>query len=330
MAGGAVAARIDPLTSATSSRRRATGPASRRRKVRGQARRRGDAGGRDVGFGYGSLAAGADILFAEALLDRGASLHVVLPFDRERICRGIGSALGRGWVGAVRRLPQRGGDGALRHRDQYLGDDHLFGYCSQLAMGLALLRGAPSVGRASSRSPSGTAAVDRAWRHRGRCRALDGAPAMRSTSIPVGDGSRPGRPPARRSVALERRTRAMLFGDIHGFSKLTDTAVAAVYRRDARHRRGGDRAEPGRHPARQYLGRRAVPGVRRRRQGGQLRARAAGGARRDRQGGGRAAGRHGVAHRATSRAGLHGARPDPAAATISSARMSAALRASSR
>lgn len=38
---------------------------------------------RDIGFGYGSLAAGADILFAEALLDRGAGLHVVLPFERD-------------------------------------------------------------------------------------------------------------------------------------------------------------------------------------------------------------------------------------------------------
>src|SRR5262249_909104 len=36
-----------------------------------------------VGFGYGSLASGADILFAEALLARGAELHAVLPFERE-------------------------------------------------------------------------------------------------------------------------------------------------------------------------------------------------------------------------------------------------------
>jgi hypothetical protein len=32
-----------------------------------------------IGFGYGALAAGADIILAEALLDRGAALHVVLP-----------------------------------------------------------------------------------------------------------------------------------------------------------------------------------------------------------------------------------------------------------
>jgi hypothetical protein len=38
---------------------------------------------REVGFGYGSLAAGADILFAEELLHSGAELNVTLPFDLE-------------------------------------------------------------------------------------------------------------------------------------------------------------------------------------------------------------------------------------------------------
>jgi hypothetical protein len=36
-----------------------------------------------IGFGYGALAAGADIRIAEALLDRGAELHVVLPSEPE-------------------------------------------------------------------------------------------------------------------------------------------------------------------------------------------------------------------------------------------------------
>jgi len=36
----------------------------------------------DIGFGYGSLAAGADIMIAEALLDEGAELHVILPVSK--------------------------------------------------------------------------------------------------------------------------------------------------------------------------------------------------------------------------------------------------------
>ena len=37
----------------------------------------------DVGFGYGALAAGGDIIFAEALLEQGAQLHVVLPCPKD-------------------------------------------------------------------------------------------------------------------------------------------------------------------------------------------------------------------------------------------------------
>jgi tetratricopeptide (TPR) repeat protein len=39
-------------------------------------------GARRIGFAYGSLGAGADILFAEALLEHGAELHVALPLRR--------------------------------------------------------------------------------------------------------------------------------------------------------------------------------------------------------------------------------------------------------
>lgn len=49
-----------------------------------------------VGFGYGALAAGADILIAEALLESGAELHLVLPSSekhfREVSVAGAGSA----------------------------------------------------------------------------------------------------------------------------------------------------------------------------------------------------------------------------------------------
>ncbi|WAT18690.1 TRAFs-binding domain-containing protein [Aurantiacibacter sp. MUD11] len=37
----------------------------------------------NIGFGFGALAAGADILIAECLIERGAMLHVVLPCPRD-------------------------------------------------------------------------------------------------------------------------------------------------------------------------------------------------------------------------------------------------------
>jgi hypothetical protein len=50
-----------------------------------------------VGFGYGALACGADILFAEALLAKGAELHAVRRL-RARISSALVAPGGPGWV----------------------------------------------------------------------------------------------------------------------------------------------------------------------------------------------------------------------------------------
>jgi class 3 adenylate cyclase len=179
---------------------------------------------RDVGFGYGSLAAGADILFAEGLLDRGASLHVVLPFDREEFIEVSVRPSGDAWVARFIACLERAASVHFATDDHYLGDDHLFGYCSQVAMGLALLRArhlsaeveqlAVWDGRQVA-GPAGTAADIEHWRRTGKAQHI----------IPVGDGFQPGDTAGAPQRALERRTRAMLFGDIHGFSKLTDAQL---------------------------------------------------------------------------------------------------------
>jgi hypothetical protein len=179
----------------------------------------------DVGFGYGSLAAGADILFAEALLKRKASLHVVLPFDRADFMETSVRPSGETWVRRFEnclRAAEKAGAIHYATEDRYLGDDHLFGYCSELAMGLARLRaqhlsaplgqmvvwdGQPAAG------PGGTAVDVEHWRGAG----------LPWREIRVGNGFNV---PAHRSTApqgkIERRTRAMLFSDIHGFSGLKD------------------------------------------------------------------------------------------------------------
>ncbi len=178
----------------------------------------------DVGFGYGSLAAGADILFAEALIARRASLHVVLPFDCEEFVEVSVRPSGARWVERFRRCfraAQKSGSVHFATEDRYLGDDHLFSYCSQLAMGLALLRaqhlsaspeqivvwdGNPPNG------PAGTAADLADWRRAGLPRR----------EIRVGNGFRPVETRSAPTRSIERHPRAMLFGDMHGFGGLRD------------------------------------------------------------------------------------------------------------
>jgi hypothetical protein len=50
-----------------------------------------------IGFGYGALAAGADIIVAEALLARGAELHLVLPGGAEAFAARSVDPFGESW-----------------------------------------------------------------------------------------------------------------------------------------------------------------------------------------------------------------------------------------
>lgn len=50
-----------------------------------------------IGFGYGALAAGADILIAEALLESGAELHVVLPSEPDLFRESSVAPFGAEW-----------------------------------------------------------------------------------------------------------------------------------------------------------------------------------------------------------------------------------------
>lgn len=50
-----------------------------------------------IGFGYGALAAGADILVAEALLERGAELHLVLPGGADAFAEQSVDPFGSAW-----------------------------------------------------------------------------------------------------------------------------------------------------------------------------------------------------------------------------------------
>ena len=190
-----------------------------------------------VGFAYGSLASGADILWAEALLEAGSELHVVLPFAREEfIARSVASS-GGGWVERFDRCAAAATTLRYATDDAFLGDDVLFRYGTELAMGLALLRaryldadlrqlavwdGGPAAGAA------GTSIDIASWHRGGRAVTwvTPEAPARvhdcerEAEPAGVGEGA-----PANGDAAAtagHRVVRAMLFGDVKGFSKLTD------------------------------------------------------------------------------------------------------------
>jgi len=199
-------------------------PASQEDAITAQIAARLDRG--DIGFAYGSLAAGADILFAEAILDRQIGLEIVLPFAVEEFVEVSVSPAGARWVERFWNCYNGAATVRFATEDRYLGDDSLFGYCSQLAMGRALLRarhlcapveqvavwdGSAAVGAA------GTAVDVAVWQTTGMPQTIipvHGSPA--AEAVPATRAPAPG------ASANRRSTRAMLFGDVKGFSKLTD------------------------------------------------------------------------------------------------------------
>jgi class 3 adenylate cyclase len=181
-----------------------------------------------IGAAYGSLASGADILFAEALLGRGVALNIVLPFATADFIEQSVRPAGEAWVDRFHACLDAAKTVRFATEDAYLGDDQLFTYCSSLAMGLASLcarhMNAPLRqlavwdGVINEGAIAGTAPDMGAWREAGH-------PV---TVIPLGPDVNVEKLPSwhRPMVPAGRRdTRAMLFGDIHGFSKLTDAQL---------------------------------------------------------------------------------------------------------
>jgi class 3 adenylate cyclase len=174
------------------------------------------------GFGYGSLANGADILVAEELVRRGAELHVVVPFARDEFVRASVADGGESWVARFEECIAAATSVTYATDDAFLGEDVLFRYASELAMGMALQRAswldAPATqlavwdGSPPDRA-AGTAVDAETWATLGRPAIFIRPP---SGQPPSGDGA-----PAPASED-QRVVRSLLFADVRGFSKLTD------------------------------------------------------------------------------------------------------------
>lgn len=182
-----------------------------------------------VGFAYGALACGADILFAEAALARGVELHIVLPFEEADFLAQSVRPGGEGWEARFHACATRATSVTIASEMAYFGDPAQFGYGGRMAMGLARLRaqhlGAEAIQLAvwdgqPIEGPAGTAADVAAWRESGgRTRAIDPGDVTRGLT----------RPPPRVDSRYERALAAILFTDFAGFSTLSEAALPAFW-----------------------------------------------------------------------------------------------------
>ena len=94
------------------------------------------------GFAYGSLASGADILVAEAVLDAGIRLEIVLPFDTDEFEAVSVAPAGASWAERFRSCLARAASVVHASDSSFMHDDEMFGYAARIAMGHALNRAA--------------------------------------------------------------------------------------------------------------------------------------------------------------------------------------------
>ncbi len=177
-----------------------------------------------VGMAFGGLAAGLDILAAEALLRAGVTPSIVLPCDPCTYEADSVAPAGERWLPRYRDLLARVRIQQLDERP-FAGDDLHLAMAARRAMGLARLHARHRDGqalqvaawdKAPARRAAGTGADVGTWAAAGGRSLQIGWPWPRD-----GNGDAP--PEAR------RRPMAVLFGDLPRFSALDDSGLATFY-----------------------------------------------------------------------------------------------------
>ena len=173
---------------------------------------------------HGSLAAGADIVIAEAVLASGGELHAVLPFPADEFEVTSVQDAGEHWVARFLRCLERASTVTVVTGGRQGDDDAAYAYCSSIAMGAAVVRAQHLASRAEQLAVwdgvdtgrgAGTAADIKRWRSTG----------LPSTVVPVRSSGTPSA--AVQSAPSARVVRALLFGDVKGFSAMRDHHIPA-------------------------------------------------------------------------------------------------------
>lgn len=184
---------------------------------------------------FGPLACGADILIAETVLERGGSLHVVLPFCEDDFILQSVLCGGEAWLARYEACRARCASIHFATPGQYVDDDNQFAYGSRLAMGLAALRAqaletdavqlaviSEAAASFSQTGLAGTAADIRIWNNLGHP----------TVTVEAGEMNRALIFPPRQEAHdhVRREVRSILFADYKGFSRLGERQLPLFMR----------------------------------------------------------------------------------------------------
>jgi len=179
-----------------------------------------------ISIAFGSLASGADILFAEAFLQKGVDLHVVLPCHDEAFIAMSVAKAGREWIPRFERCRDSARSVSYASDDVVSNDRAGLAYAASVAMGLAVMRArhldasveqlAVWDGEVGVETAAGTEADMALWRTAGQATRVIACPPAPRPALKTGTRDEIVSP------RLPRAVRAFLFGDVGGFSKLRE------------------------------------------------------------------------------------------------------------
>ena len=180
---------------------------------------------------FGSLACGADIVIVEELLERGLDVHLVFPFSKDDFLETSVLPAGELWKKRFEDCYKACEKNVTYITEQsYMGDDVLFGLCSKICMGKALLTAqiidaeviqlAVWDGR-STTHPAGTAHDVKLWSKRGEKSSIINIDDLCFAPNPSDNN----KAPKVKSLQSTRTNVTMMFGDFSGFSKLKDNEM---------------------------------------------------------------------------------------------------------
>jgi class 3 adenylate cyclase len=197
----------------------------------------------NAGFGYCSAACGGDLLFIEAMLARGAEVHVVLPFSRQDFLQTSINFAGPGWNRRFEAALESATSVGYATEEAFLGDTVLFSFTASLLAGMAQLRARQLETAATMltvldpdtvRDTGGTLHTLEAWQASGQPAVNIDLKELRADSA----GSTAGQIQASDQVLesgtvaitpMRRQIETMMFADIVGFSKLCEASTAAFF-----------------------------------------------------------------------------------------------------
>jgi class 3 adenylate cyclase/tetratricopeptide (TPR) repeat protein len=196
------------------------------------------------GIGFSSAACGSDILFLEAMLDAGAEVSVVLPYDKEEFIRDSVDYLpGSNWRARFERVMERATQCVTASTQKLELGGVSYDFANELLLGLSAIHAhrletalipVAAWDGVSGDGPGGTASAVENWRALGykpEIVALANAvEAHEASSLePRADNSSPNESARLAEAApfkqFTSRIVAILFADAVGFSKLTEEEV---------------------------------------------------------------------------------------------------------